>query len=390
MKRYGNLYNKVWDLDNLRLAYKKARRGKGNRYGVRLFEKDVEGNLLRLQRELRDKTYRTSEYSVFTIYEPKEREISRLPFPDRIVHHAIMNVLEPLWVGIFSTSTYSCIKKRGIHGAAKHVKRDLSRDKAGTRFCLKIDVRKYYPSIDHDKMKGIVRLKIKDPDLLWLIDEIIDSAPGIPIGNYLSQYLANLYLAYFDHDIKTVFGLRTNPGAARSYFSRYVEKRSKGRSPDEIPADVLNCYRSDWEKAISAGIRYYYRYADDIVVLHSDKAFLAVILEMIALYIGRELKLEIKGNWQIYPVEIRGVDFVGYVFRHDYVLLRKSIKQRFFRKVARILKTDPTVTQKRLIHTVCSYYGWCLHCNAKNLLRTIFNLLENEIKLRLPKTVRIS
>lgn len=390
MKRYGNLYEKVCSLDNLRTAYQKARRGKGNRYGVKLFEKDVEGNLLSLQKELKGKTYKTSEYSVFTIREPKEREIYRLPFRDRVVHHAIMNILEPIWVGIFSRDTYSCIKKRGIHGAAKAVKKALATDPEGTLFCLKGDCRKFYPSIDHDSLKRIVRLKIKDPDLLWLIDGIIDSAPGIPIGNYLSQYLANLYLAYFDHDIKTLFGLRTNPAAAMAYFPRYAENRSGGTPYLQIPEKDRAQYLSDWRKAIAAGIRHYFRYADDWVVLHSDKAFLAVILDFVALYFGRELKIEVKHNWQIFPVDVRGIDFVGYVFRHSHTLLRKSIKQHFFKKVARTLKKDPEVTQKRLIHTVCSYYGWALHCNARNLLRTIFNMLDNEIKLRLPKTVRLS
>lgn len=333
MKRYGNLYEKVCSLDNLRTAYQKARRGKGNRYGVKLFEKDVEGNLLSLQKELKGKTYKTSEYSVFTIREPKEREIYRLPFRDRVVHHAIMNILEPIWVGIFSRDTYSCIKKRGIHGAAKAVKKALATDPEGTLFCLKGDCRKFYPSIDHDSLKRIVRLKIKDPDLLWLIDGIIDSAPGIPIGNYLSQYLANLYLAYFDHDIKTLFGLRTNPAAAMAYFPRYAENCSGGTPYLQIPEEDRAQYLADWRKAIAAGIRHYFRYADDWVVLHSDKAFLAVILDFVALYFGRELKIEVKHNWQIFPVDVRGIDFVGYVFRHSHTLLRKSIKQHFSKRL---------------------------------------------------------
>lgn len=390
MKRYGNLYEKVCDLDNLRLAYRKARKGKGNRYGVKLFDRDIEGNLLALQKELRDKTYKTSEYSVFTIYEPKEREISRLPFRDRVVHHAIMNILEPIWVGIFSRDTYSCIKKRGIHGAARAVKKDLARDPEGTIYCLKGDCKKYYPSVDHETMKQIVRRKIKDKDLLWLIDGIIDSAPGIPIGNYLSQYLANLYLAYFDHDIKILFGLRDNPKASEAYYRRYAEIRSGGKPYDEIPEEDREEALIAWRKILSEGIKHYYRYADDWVILHSDKAFLSLLLEFVGLYFGRELKLEIKKNWQIYPVEVRGIDFVGYVFRHTHIRMRKGIKRRFFRKVSRILKKDPNVTQKTLIHTVCSYYGWALYCNGRNLLRTIFNKLDNEIKLRLPKTVRIS
>jgi hypothetical protein len=99
--------------------------------------------------------------------------------------------------------------------------------------------------------------------------------------------------------------------------------------------------------------------------------------------------LTVKGNWQVFPVEIRGIDFVGYVFRHAYTLVRKIIKQTFWRKVIRALKSSRELTKKRLIHTVCSYYGWCLHCNAKHLLQTIFNRFDNEIKLRIPKAVAV-
>lgn len=385
MKRYGNLYAKVYDLENLHLAEKKARKGKANRDEVKAFEANLEDNLLALQAELRDKRYVTSPYHTFTIYEPKERIISRLPFKDRIVHHAIMNVLEPLWVGIFSSSSYSCIKKRGIHGAAKAVKKALALDPEGTSFCLKGDVTKYYPSIDHDCLKWVVRRKIKDPDLLWLIDGIIDSAPGLPIGNYLSQYLANLYLTYFDHDLKTCFGLASNPAAQRAYFPRYLEFRTRGR---EISDEERARYWEDWIQAIRS-LKHYFRYADDFVVLHTDKAFLQVLAEFIALYMGTELKLSVKGNWQVFPVEARGIDFVGYVFRHKYTLVRKSIKTTFWRKVSRAIKSNKDLTKKRLIHTVCSYYGWCLHCNAKHLLKTIFNKFDDEIKLRIPQSVSV-
>jgi retron-type reverse transcriptase len=150
-------------------------------------------NLLELQKMLKEKSYRTSAYTQFTIYEPKERIVSRLPyFPDRIAHHAIMNVLKPYFVSCFTADTYSCIEGKGIHGAANAVKRSLQ-DVRGTTYCLKLDIRKFYPSINHDTLKSLLKRKFKDPHLLWILGEIIDSAPGIPIGNYLSQYFANFY-----------------------------------------------------------------------------------------------------------------------------------------------------------------------------------------------------
>lgn len=321
MKRIGNLYDKVCMMDNLILAYNKALKGKSQQYGVKMFEKDVEKNLIELQKELISLTYKTSEYSIFTIYDPKEREIFRLPFRDRIVHHAIMNILEPIWTSIFITHSYSCIKGRGIHGALKHLKRDL-KNYENTAYCLKLDIRKFYPSIKHDILKSIIRKKIKDNKLIYILDGIIDSAPGVPIGNYLSQFFANLYLSYFDHWMK-----------------------------EEIK------------------VKHYYRYADDIVILAGDKPHLHDLFIQMKQYLSENLKLEIKKNYQVFPVEKRGIDFVGYVFFHEHILMRKTIKKRLCRKVAKLNKRNlPTKEFKQYISP---NIGWAKHCNSRNLLKTI-------------------
>lgn len=321
MKRIGNIFKDICTLDNLHLAYTKARKGKGRRYGVRLFKKNLEVNLQQLQRELIEGTYRTSEYDVFTILDPKERIVYRLPFRDRVVHHAIMNLLEPIWVSVFITNSYACIKGRGIHGVVRHIKRDL-KDADGTAYCLKLDIRKFYPSIDHDVMKQIIRRKIKDVRLLYLLDEIIDSAPGVPIGNYLSQFFANLYLSYFDHWLKE-------------------EKR----------------------------VKYYYRYADDIVILGPNKEYLHGLFTDIDTYLRDRLRLEVKGNYQVFPVDARGIDFVGYVFRHTHILMRKSIKKRFCRKAASLNKKNLTAREYR--QRIAPWLGWAKHCNSKHLLKTV-------------------
>lgn len=317
MKRIGNLYEKITSLKNLQEADAKAQQGKANQYGVMIHNRNQEGNLFKLQDMLVGKTYRTSTYDIFNIYEPKERVVYRLPyFPDRITHHAIMNVLEPIFVDTFTADTYSCIKTRGIHALMRKLKGDL-KDTSGTTYCLKFDIKKFYPSVDHDVLKGLLRRKFKDTDLLWLLDEIIDSAPGLPIGNYLSQYLANFYLSYFDHWMKEV-------------------KREK----------------------------YYYRYADDVVILHHDKAVLHALLADIKQYLS-DLKLEVKENHQVFPVAARGIDYVGYVFHHTHVLIRKSIKQNFARK----LRKNPNHLSK------ASYLGWLGHCNAKHLTKKLINSL---------------
>lgn len=314
MKRLNNLYSQIYAMDNLTLADQRASKGKSKQYGVALHNKSKEQNLLSLQNSLIEKTYKTSPYTTFKVYEPKERDVYRLPFfPDRICHHAIMNILEPIFVNCFTNDTYSCIKGKGIHAASNAVKRALN-DVDGTKYCLKMDIKKFYPNIDHDILKQLLRRKFKDNDLLWLLDEIIDSAPGVPIGNYLSQYFANFYLTYFDHWIKEV-------------------KR----------------------------VKYYYRYADDLVILSNDKQQLHQLLAEIKEYLSVNLKLTVKENYQIFPVSARGIDFVGYVMYHTHTLMRKSIKQSF----ARAVKKNKSAS------SIASYLGWAKHCNSINLKRKL-------------------
>lgn len=314
MKRIGNLYEKIISIENLLAADRKAQKGKSYQYGVRLHNKNAKDNIIKLHDLLKTKTYKTSSYQVFKVYEPKEREVYRLPyFPDRITHHAIMNVLEPIFVSTFTADTYSCIKNRGIHLLLKKLKSVLS-NSDDTTYCLKLDIKKFYPNINHDILKSLLRKKIKDQDLLWLLDEIIDSASGVPIGNYLSQYFANFYLTYFDHWIK-----------------------------EELK------------------VKHYFRYADDIVILHYDKKHLHSVLYEIKQYLSNHLSLDVKENYQIFPVAARGIDFVGYVFFHSHILLRKRIKQNFARK----LKKNPNTNSK------ASYLGWLKHCNAINLTKKL-------------------
>lgn len=314
MKRKSNLFEKIISIENLIIADQKAQKGKLKQYGVKLHNRKKEKHIVQLNEMLRAKTYKTSKYDIFTIREPKEREIYRLPyFPDRITHHAIMNVLEPIFVASFTADSYSCIKGRGIHKASFNLRKALI-NKEETTYCLKLDIKKFYPNVDHDILKALLRRKFKDDDLIWLLDEIIDSAPGLPIGNYLSQYLANFYLTYFDHWIKETLRLK-----------------------------------------------YYFRYADDIVILHKDKKVLHGILKLITSYFELNLNLEVKENWQVFPIEKRGIDFVGYVHYHTHVRLRKSIKKRF----AKMLKRKPNKS------SIASYYGWAKHCNSKNLMKKL-------------------
>lgn len=322
MKRYGNLFARICAIDNLRLAAYNAGRGKRNRREVRAFFANLEAELARLHDELEGGTYETSAYEIFEKIEEKRRIIYKLPFRDRVVHWAIMQVLEPVWTPQFTADTHACIKGRGMHSLLRRLREDLREDPEGTAYCLKIDVRKFYPSIDHETLKCVVRRKIKDPEVLALLDGIIESAPGVPIGNYISQYLANLYLSELDHLLKEV-----------------------------------------------AGVRYYYRYADDMVLLAGDKATLRGWLVLINDWLETERLLSLKSNYQIFPVDSRGIDFVGYVTRHTHCLARKKNKKGLCRELARLRKAG--VPEAEIMLLTASRAGFMKHCDSKHLMKTL-------------------
>lgn len=306
-------------MDNLRLAHKNASRGKKKYKEVIEIDKDVDKYCKIIQEMLVSKTFTTSEYKVKTKNDRgKVREIFVLPyFPDRIIHHAIMQVLEPIWKKTFITHTYQSIKGRGIHKCKRDVEK-ITKSDVSVLYCYKIDISKFYPSINNGIMKSIVRKKIKCKDTLWLLDDVIDSIEGVPIGNYLSQFLGNLYLTYFDHYVK----------------------------------EVLRC-------------KYYFRYCDDIVLISESKDELISYIEPIKRELDK-LRLKVKNNEQLFEVEDRGVDFVGYVFYIRYTLLRDSIKRRMFTTL--LTKSYP------------SYYGWLRHCNGYNLLKKYKEMLNESTK----------
>lgn len=313
MKRIGNIYDGIISIENLTLAHKNACKGKKTQNGVISFKKDVTGNVSLLHERLKLCNYQSPEYKVFTIYEPKERQIYVLPYVDRIIQHAILQKIGEMFKRSFTKDTYSCIKQRGLHAAKRNVKKALQHVEE-TTFCLKLDVKKFYPSVDHAILKKLLLRKIKDERLIKLLFEIIDGAPGLPIGNYLSQTLANFYLTYFDHWLKEVLKVR----------------------------DV-------------------FRYCDDIVILADNKPDLHKLLGKVRNYLQDNLKLEVKGNYQVFPVAARGIDFLGYKMYHTHTLLRKSIKQNF----ARMLKNSPNE------QSIASYGGWLKHANCINLKRKL-------------------
>ena len=359
-----DLFNSICSMDNLYRAYQNAKSGKGWYKEVKQIEKRPFYYLAGLQYMLKNHLFKTSEYEIFILNEgKKKRDVYKLPFfPDRIAQWAILQVIEPFLVANMTTDTYSAIPGKGIQpivndlrGYYKTKRVDgkkksvwvpsiLLSDEENTRYCYKIDLHHYYQSINHEVLKQKFRKVFKDPELLWLLDEIADSIntateedlielslsgeievdpnTGIPIGNYMSQYSGNFYLSSFDHWVK-----------------------------EELH------------------VKHYYRYMNDVVIFASSKEELHEIHRKVTAYTRDYLHLNIKGNYQIFPTKVRGVDFVGYRFFGEYTLLRKSTAINFKRKMRACRKKmenniPPTYSEWCSFN---SYKGWLGNCDSYRL-----------------------
>ena len=380
-----DLFNSICSMDNLYRAYQNAKSGKGWYKEVKQIEKRPFYYLAGLQYMLKNHLFKTSEYEIFILNEgKKKRDVYKLPFfPDRIAQWAILQVIEPFLVANMTADTYSAIPGKGIQpivndlrGYYKTKRVDgkkksvwvpsiLLSDEENTRYCYKIDLHHYYQSINHEVLKQKFRKVFKDPELLWLLDEIADSIntateedlielslsgeievdpnTGIPIGNYMSQYSGNFYLSSFDHWVK-----------------------------EELH------------------VKHYYRYMDDVVIFASSKEELHEIHRKVTAYTRDYLHLNIKGNYQIFPTKVRGVDFVGYRFIGEYTLLRKSTAIKFKRKMRACRKKmenniPPTYSEWCSFN---SYKGWLGNCDSYRLFKKYMeplieymqNYYEREVK----------
>ena len=369
MKRYGNLFDNVIDYDNLVAAERKAGVKKGSRKSIIFIRNDVHKHLKILHNDLIFGTYKNSKYNIYHIYEPKLRIIYTLPyFPDRIVHHAIMNILEQIWDKQFIYDSYACRKGKGQHKGVIRCMQFVRKYK----YCLKCDISQFYISIDHDVLKQILRRKIKDERLLKLLDMIIDSVSsrdtnikylsempdaedvrkslkkllrykyefpdvcaGLPIGNYLSQWFGNLYLNEFDE---------------------YVKYKLKCKA--------------------------YLRYCDDFIIFGNDKSELHEIRKKISLFLHDKMHLLLSKD--VVFTTKQGVDFLGYrMFHGNYVLLRKSTVKRVKRRINKLIikVANSGVNNKRALSVVASTKGWLKWANTHNLaIAYKINELEEVLK----------
>lgn len=340
MKRHGDIFLKIISMENLYLAHKNAREDKTFYKEVKMVDSDPEYYLGQIHEMLKSGTYQVSDYAVSIINDKgKERELMKLPYyPDRIIQWAIMLQIEHIFMEVFCSHTCASISGRGIKEASKLTEKYM-KDRFNSRYCLKIDISKFYPNINHKILKTLLMKKIKDRKVLELLFRIIDSYPGekgVPIGSYLSQYLANFYLTYFDHWLK--------------------------------------------EKM---GVKYVVRYMDDIVIFHWSASYLHWLLDRMDDYLKNNLDLTIKPNWQVFPSNIRGVDFVGYRFFFDYKLLRKKTCKKMKKKMLQI-KEKQDAGQLLNYREWCSgnsYIGWLIWCDS-------WRLFEKYIEPIIPSLLR--
>lgn len=317
MKRYGNLYSQISNIDNIKKAIICASKEKQHRISVIKVLDNIDRHAQIIQDMLVNKTFSPSPYKEMKIYDgarKKERIIKKPKFfPDQCVHWSLMLVVEPLFEKrMYKWSCFS-IKGRGIHYAKNYVKGAL-KDKKNTKYAYQLDIKKFYPSIDNELLKLKLRKMFKDEDVLWLFDTIIDSDRGLPIGNYTSQWLANYYLQDFDmfvkHDLK---------------------------------------------------LPYYVRYADDVLMFSSNKKYLHKCRKSVEKFIHQE-KLAIKPNWQVFKVDSRPIDFIGFQFFRDHIILRDNLYLRIKRRAKRIGKRKCLSIKDA--HSMTSYWGYIVNSNS--------------------------
>jgi RNA-directed DNA polymerase len=347
MKRYNHLWGTITSFENLLLAARKAQRGKRFRPNILEFNDRLEDNLLQLQQELLSHSYQPGAYRTFEIVDPKPRIISAAPYRDRVIHHALCNIIEPLIERSFIADTYANRQGFGSHRALRRF----------TKFCrtskyvLQCDIRKYFPNIDHAILKTQLHQKIKCLNTLWLIDTIIDNSnpqgspytyfagddllnspdypKGLPIGNLTSQFFANVYLNGFDRFIKETL-------LAPKYL----------------------------------------RYVDDFALFSDDRAFLVDARQSIEAYLAT-LRL------QLHPMKVNlsatrcGANFVGFRVLPDRIRIKGN---NLYRARYRLKKLTDRLAQGRMTESEVrqSIASWQAHLNHADTWRLQQKIFDHQ------------
>lgn len=337
-KSVNGLWEQVVAFENLFEAYKEARKGKRHRSDVLKFGYNIEENLINIQNHLIWKSWSPGKYRAFCVYDPKKRLILAPSFEDRVVHHAIVRVVEPFFEKKFIYDSYACRRGKGIHFAVLRLQSFLKRAKRiyPKVYVLKADISSYFPSIDHNILINVLERTIRDKNVLWLFKKIIYESGyehcGIPVGALTSQLFANIYLDQLDHYLK-----------------------------DDL------------------GVKFYVRYMDDFVILGDSKQYLWELLDKIKTFLV-SLKLNLNPKTSIFPAS-KGVDFAGYRTWSTHILPRKRNVKRArkrFKKLA-LLYNQGEITLQKVKNSIMSFVGYMKHCNGH---RSLFYILRETVLTR--------
>ena len=337
-----SIFHDITSLSNLLRAWKEFKRGKASKIDIVEFEFHLEDNLFALHHELVEKNYKPEPYHAFFVYDPKRRHIHKASMRDRVLHQAIFRVLYPIFNKHFIFDSFSSRIGKGTHAGSKRLfaaLRKASKNWRHSVFALKCDVRKFFDSIDHGILRALIERKIQDPETLRLLEQVIgsfkmcitsrrpfQSDTGLPLGNVTSQFFANIYLNELDQ------------------FAKHVLKT-----------------------------KFYFRYADDFIIVHRDKEFLEKCLGRIKIFLESELKLQLHPD----KVSIRklrqGIDFVGYVILPSAAVLRTKTKKRILKKWQKAKEEMHAgeITEENFNQTKVSYMGVLKHCKSNKIKRKI-------------------
>ena len=322
--RFKHAYDDIISLENLLEAWKEFVRGKRSRKDVQEFERDLMKNIISLHNDLTAKTYKHSAYQFFRIHDPKERDIHKATVRDRLVHHAIYRMLYPFFDRTFTADSYSCRTGKGTHKAVDRFRSFMNKESLNhtrTVWVLKCDIRKFFASIDQATLSAILSGYIPDKDIIALLSEVIGSFSstgkgiGLPLGNLTSQLFVNIYMNEFDQFMKH-----------------------------------------------SLKVEYYIRYADDFVIMNSDRSVLIETLPKISGFLSENLRLTLHTNKISIGTIASGVDYLGWVNFPDHCVLRTATKKRMFRR----LKASQGKPE-----TIQSYVGLISHGNCQKLKKRI-------------------
>ncbi len=326
-------YKEIISLGNLFLAWNEFKKGKMNKADVQSFSRFLVCNIFNLYYQLVNKTYRHSNYISFYINDPKLRHIHKACVKDRVLHHAVFRILYPIFDKSFIFDSYSCRLNKGTHRAVNRLSnfaRKASKNNTKKIYILKLDIRKFFNSVNHNILLFLVKKKVKDNNIIWLVEKIVKSfSMGLPLGNITSQLFANIYLNELDYFIK--HGLR---------------------------------------------IKYYIRYCDDFVIISSNKMYLKSIVPLISNFLKTKLKLELHPNKIIIKKHNQGIDFLGYISFPHCRILRTKTKDRMFKKINQRKEKlrYNLISEESFNQTVQSYLGILKHCNGWKIERKIRDL----------------